>query len=402
MNSDSSISEQAIEALRILESKKHFATLFERAKAMRREGHNSAELNLLFAKSLNLLFRTREALPILQSLLNVRPFRFACAKQLGYLFDKTGQGDQALKHFQLAGNYMPMHPLHWVEVGRILLRQGKLEEAQAAFQSALAVEGPHADAHHNLGTCFQIQAKYPEALQQFEAAIHSDPTFKGAERSRQDVSAAISYRQEIKNIPDLEIVDDALLARLYLAAKKFTDQKFYLAASEACKVYLRYDPEAIQFGEIWFLLANALRCIGRLSEAEPLLVRLSTLEGEEVGMKASVSLGVLHEHRFNDDEAERRYKLAAGIMPKSFIPPSKLGKLFLRQGRIMEAKAELNRALEIRGDDDELYYLRGHCYRADEQYDRARKDYEKALALGPEIAERRLALNDVVEMAQPL
>lgn len=97
--------------------------------------------------------------------------------------------------------------------GEVALAAGKLDEAAAAYQTAIAATAGYAPALNGLGSVLFKQKKAPEAIAQFRAATEADPTFKlawfnlgYAARKSNDFAAASQayekYTQLDANDPD--------------------------------------------------------------------------------------------------------------------------------------------------------------------------------------------------------
>ena len=65
--------------------------------------------------------------------------------------------------------------------GIFLLNAGQNDEAQAAFEAALAADPSLAEAHYHLGTLLVGQGKVPEAIEHLETYLASNPN-NAAER----------------------------------------------------------------------------------------------------------------------------------------------------------------------------------------------------------------------------
>jgi tetratricopeptide (TPR) repeat protein len=101
--------------------------------------------------------------------------------------NNTSQAEKSLKE---AIEFDPTYAKAHFHLGQIYRKQGKLVDAQKAFQDAIAnmSEGPKADYHYQLGRVIIAQteapgvsqadreAKYKEAIAAFQEAIKLDPT----------------------------------------------------------------------------------------------------------------------------------------------------------------------------------------------------------------------------------
>src|SRR5262249_27070672 len=63
-----------------------------------------------------------------------------------------------------------------IQQGKLLMRQGQLDEARSLFHEALQLEPESADAHANLGNVFAYQKRYDEAIAHYRHALRLNPT----------------------------------------------------------------------------------------------------------------------------------------------------------------------------------------------------------------------------------
>lgn len=64
-----------------------------------------------------------------------------------------------------------------VDLGNLLQKQQRYQEAENCYAQALAVAGPHPDVYFNLGVCEQRQGRLEAALDNFDRAIKLRPDF---------------------------------------------------------------------------------------------------------------------------------------------------------------------------------------------------------------------------------
>lgn len=78
---------------------------------------------------------------------------------------------------------MPDYASAWNNLGSVLQRQGRPEEALQHFQKAVALKTNYWEAHHNLGTCYQRTGRLADARTEFETVLRLQPDFEPAQRA---------------------------------------------------------------------------------------------------------------------------------------------------------------------------------------------------------------------------
>lgn len=100
---------------------------------------------------------------------------------LGLQLFARAEYDAALREFLRAVEIDADYAEAYNNVGMLYIRQGKLDEAEAALQRALALKrGHYAHAQNNLGAVFLQRGKLREAAGAFRRAIEIDPRYAGA------------------------------------------------------------------------------------------------------------------------------------------------------------------------------------------------------------------------------
>ena len=101
---------------------------------------------------------------------------------------------------------------------------GKLEDAIAQFQLALALKPSHAEGHNNLGNAFRTQGKLAEAITHHRRALALNPNYAQAYRNLADAlqalgssdEAVVQYRRgsrSIRRMPRLTTISATPLKR---------------------------------------------------------------------------------------------------------------------------------------------------------------------------------------------
>ena len=95
-------------------------------------------------------------------------------------------------------------------VAVLYLELGRIDEAVAHFQKALAIKGPSAPAHYNLGTALTMGRLFDEAAYEFQQAIRIDPKYARAHNNLGNVylaqgrvdEAIAEFREVVRLEPD--------------------------------------------------------------------------------------------------------------------------------------------------------------------------------------------------------
>lgn len=114
---------------------------------------------------------------------------------MGHLYKSKGDYRRAAEWYQKAVDAAPGEARNLIYLGSVLIRAGKLSEAEKCFKRAVTCkEGPVDEAYYNLGVTLCARAKYKAALGCFEKALALDPKDKLAKRAIRDVEGVLSLK----------------------------------------------------------------------------------------------------------------------------------------------------------------------------------------------------------------
>jgi eukaryotic-like serine/threonine-protein kinase len=157
---------------------------------------------------------------------------------LGWVHEATGKHDLALQEFQQALHLDPLNGLALAGLARSYRRSGRIADAEATYQRAIALRSNDWDAYNNYGQFSRNQGKYAQAIVQYQKALQLTPdnaqvlgnlgaAYIDAGDPKQFPMAEESLKQAIKVAPSYGAY--ANLGVLYLRESRFQDSA---AASE--------------------------------------------------------------------------------------------------------------------------------------------------------------------------
>jgi tetratricopeptide (TPR) repeat protein len=131
---------------------------------------------LLILGSLTVLqaSRWRDSVTLFEWTLSVTSNNALIQNQLGVILNRQGKHDEAIAHFTEALRIKPDYFHALANMGWVLRQQGKDAEAISFLQRALTVRPDSADTHRQLGLVLAHQGKKEDALREFVKANPND------------------------------------------------------------------------------------------------------------------------------------------------------------------------------------------------------------------------------------
>ena len=105
-----------------------------------------------------------------------------CTNFLGVALRMKGDDQAALAHYTEALRLNPGYYKAHYNLGNVLYRQRRYEEAEAHFAEALRLNPGYADAHYNLGIALQTKGSYEAAEGHYAEAVRLRPGHAGAHK----------------------------------------------------------------------------------------------------------------------------------------------------------------------------------------------------------------------------
>jgi tetratricopeptide (TPR) repeat protein len=164
-------------ALRQLGRLEEALQVFDRAVQLRPD---DGEMWMNLGKALVDVNRQADALLTFQHVLKLNPDHWDAANRAGILLHGLGRVEEALSYFNLCDRIQPNHVPTLYTRGRTLMDLGRFEEALADSKRAHALDPTIPDICDSIGSIFQRQNQFVEALRWFDRALRLRPNFVSA------------------------------------------------------------------------------------------------------------------------------------------------------------------------------------------------------------------------------
>ena len=239
-------------------------------------------------------------------------------------------------------------------LGQLLYRSGRVEEAGEQLEEALRLKPDYAEAHSNLGNLLSEIGRLPEAIEHYEKAIEINP----------------NYAEAYNNL-----------------GNALTNSG---RGGEAIERFERALTRRPDYPSAHNNLAAALAQLGRVQEA-------LDHYGEAIRLKQNYTethnnLGGLLSETGHLEEAIAHHRRALSIKPDYAEAHSDLGNALTKQGSTAEAVAEFERALKLKPDFAEAHSNLGVILVQAGKLSEAAEHFRHAVRLKPGYLEAQINL----------
>jgi len=166
------------------------------------------------------------------------PTSYMAHNNLGNLLTRKGKLDEAIKHFQLSFAIQPDYAIAHHNLGRVLIQKGQLDEAATQFKKAVELDPDYAPAHINLANALMQKGQVRGAISHYEAALSL--RLKSA-----DVYNNLAWL--LATCPDASLRDGPRAVELAQQANRLTNgsNPVYLGTLAAAQAEAGLFPEAV-------------------------------------------------------------------------------------------------------------------------------------------------------------
>ncbi len=299
---------------------------------------------------------------------------------LGIVLLRKGRVDEAITQYQTALQIKPDYAKAHNNLGNALLQKGKVDEAITHCQRALEINPDYAEAHNNLGTALCQKGRVDEAITHYQTALQINPDYADAHNNlgtalcqKGSADEAITHYQTALQIkPDY--ADAHINLGNALLQKGSADE-----AIAHFQTALQIKPD---YADAHINLGNALLQKGSVDEA--ITHYQTALQIKPDCADAHINLGIALCQKGRVDEAIAHFQTALQINPGYAEAHINLGTILLQKGKVDDAIVHFQKALQITPDNVVARNNLRNALLQKGRVDEAITHYKKALQITPD------------------
>ena len=291
--------------------------------------------------------RLAEAAAAYRQILALRPDSAETYNHLGNVLLRQGKYDEAAARIRTSTGSQARSLRGAQQLGCIFQQQGKLDQALARFEQAIALAPNYAEAYNNLGNVLKDQGRTDEAAAQYERAATLKPGLVQAHINLGDIRRRQGQF-------------DQALARFEHA------------------IALRPD-----YAEAHYNLGVVLSDQGKVDDAVAQLERAAALKPDL--LLAHINLGDIFWQQGKLDQAAGKLHPGAGHRPTTRRSAQQPGHGPARAGQARRGRGTLRASAGPQAGFRRAHHNLGTTLMNQRKFDEAAAQYERALALNPEL-----------------
>lgn len=291
----------------------------------------------------------------------------------------------------------PDDVVSYEKLGHLYRAAGKDTEAIEAYREAAHRNSNNSDVYLNLGILYEKRSQADEAVVAYKQAIKAKPDNHDARLRLGDISLARGFFQEAveqyseflklrPESPDIHLK----LARIFAKSKESN------LAIESYRHVLRYSPDDVDANRE---IAALYKAKGQNEKAVEHLRKVLALRKDDADTRtALVSIYVKNKQY---DEITVLLKEAAELTPDDPNNHYKLGLIYDFKKDYENAVANYKKAIEIKGDHARSLNALGRLYMKTGRLSEAREALEAAKKADPAMEETSILLNNIRDEFNP-
>ena len=269
-----------------------------------------------------------------------RPGDVVSHEKLGNIYRAAGKDSEAIESYREAAHLNSTSSDVYLNLGLLYEKKSQIDEAAVAYKRALSVNPGSAEAHLKLGDIRFSRGVFPEAVEHYSEFIKLKPQSPDIHlklarvfaKSKETALAIAAYNSVLAYSPN-DVDANREIAALYKVRgdndKAISHYKKVLAMrkddAETRTALVSIYVKDKQYDEITVLLKEAVE----LSPDDP---------------NNHYKLGLIYDFKKDFENAVASYKKAVEIKPDHARSLNALGRLYMKAGKLSEAKETLEAA----------------------------------------------------------
>jgi predicted TPR repeat methyltransferase len=333
-----------------------------------------------------------EAEQFFRAALSVNCTSVPCHLNFALHYFKRRQYALAIEQFDTVISYSPNYGPAHSDRGCALAELGRMEEAAASHDKAIAIAPNVARVWYNRAFMHYRKRAYPSALQDYDQALRcSNNNYADAWNGRGNVLADLRRYDESINAYDKALGLQPNLAEAWNGRGNVcTRLRRYGEATAASDKALSIKPD---LAEAWLGRGNVLAGERRHDDAIAAYERALSLRSDMA--EAWNGCGDVFTVLKRYDQAAAAFDKALALNPNSAEAWLGRGTQFFALKRYDDAFAAYDRAAILKADFAEAWFGRGRCHCQQGRIEEAIKEDRRALELG---GERELILYELAQL----
>jgi protein O-mannosyl-transferase len=299
---------------------------------------------------------------------------------LGQAYAEIKDHQLAFKHYEQALKINPNYSEVRNNMGNLLAKEGRLEEAEVEYRLSLQIRPGYYKAHNNLATILIRQKKYGEARQHFIKSIILKPGFalgyanlgKLSDDLAETTKALDYYYKAIELSPGLPIAHNNI-GKHFAKSGNFPKAEFHF--NEA----LKSDPSN---SEAMANIGIILQEHKKIPEAMTYYKKALTSDSENT--TAHFNMANLYMVTGDKENAEKHYRETLRLDDEHVGAHTNLGSLLSEKGDTATALEHYMKAIELDPEYADAHNNIGNILSAEQAFKSAIPYYHKAIRLDPD------------------
>ena len=297
---------------------------------------------------------------------------------LGQIETERGNLEQARRYYIVAVQLHPETTAAYNNLGHVLLKLNRLDEADAVFREALTQDQTLASAAFGRGEVGARRGRFAVAQRFYERAIQHAPDEPVFHKSLADVLRNIGNNGEAE-------VAEARYRRML--AERYRRQAHWFIEKRQPRRALTPLQKAIEADETFIPAlkdyAYVQMQLGEFAEAKQSYQRVLTIEPNS--RQALLHLGMIETHLGNQAAAVSHYLALIQHEPDFMDTYVQLANLYERVGDLQAAEHALTMGIQHEPTWAPGYLWRGKIYEKQERSGMAETDFRRAIHLAPDV-----------------